>query len=293
MDLAGRHVIVTGGAGGIGMATARRLLHAGCVVTLWDLEQESLQAARSALEGELAAGNGNRRPQARVRTGVVDITDRERVGELVEDAIRDVGGIDVLVNNAGHLAPGGFLDQDAGVWETTVNVNLTGVINATHAVLPHFYERGSGQIVNIASASSYVGVSDLSVYAATKWAVWGLTEALRHEAINRQARGVRFSSVHPNYIAHGMFGGARLRGLGGLIFPRLPDHDVVAKAIVEKAIRRGRLVVRRPRSLRLAILLRGILPEAVFNYVVRAMNVHTSMRSWTGDRKEVSRWQTS
>lgn len=267
-------VLVTGGAGGVGVATARRLLAAGSRVTLWDLSKEGLERASSLL---VAEGH----PEERVLTDVVDITDSASVCDAVERSLYAMGRIDVLVNNAGHLVPGGFLDQPAEVWQSTVGVNLCGLINVTRAVLPHLYAQNHGRIVNISSASSFVGVSGLAVYSATKWAVWGLTEALRHEAVNDR-RAVRFSSVHPNYISRGMFEGARIRGLGGLLFPRLSDHDVVAKAIVDRAIRRGRPVVRRPRSLRLAILLRGLLPEALFAWAARRLQVHTSMQSWTG-----------
>ena len=274
MELTGACVIITGGAGGVGLATARRLLTAGCIVALWDLAEPALESAASLLAEE-----GH--PRQRIITRVVDITDRGSVADGVAQALAGMGRIDVLVNNAGHLAPGRFLDQPADVWETTVDVNLVGLINVTRAVLPHLYEHNRGQVVNVCSASSFVGVSGLAVYSATKWAVWGLTEALRHEAVNERS-AVRFSSVHPNYIARGMFEGARIRGLGGLLFPRVPDHDVVARAVVEQAIRRGRRVVRRPRSLRLAILLRGLLPEALFAWSARRLQVHTSMSSWTG-----------
>ncbi len=274
MNLKDSCVLVTGGAGGVGVATARRLLAAGCTVMLWDLSKAGLERAASLLAGE-----GH--PEARVFTDVVNITDSAAVRDAVERSRSAMGRIDVLVNNAGHLTPGGFLDQPAEVWQSTVDVNLSGLINVTRAVLPHLYAQNHGQIVNISSASSFVGVSGLAVYSATKWAVWGLTEALRHEAVDDR-RAVRFSSVHPNYISRGMFEGARIRGLGGLLFPRLPDHDVVAKAIVNQAIRRGRRVVRRPRSLRLAILLRGLLPEAFFAWAARRLQIHTSMQSWTG-----------
>ncbi len=274
MNLKDSCVLVTGGAGGVGVATARRLLAAGCTVMLWDLSKAGLERAASLLAGEGHSA-------ARVLTRVVDITDPDSVHDAVERTLSGMGRIDVLVNNAGHLAAGGFLDQPPEVWRTTVDVNLCGLINVTRAVLPHLYERNSGQVVNVSSASSFVGVSGLAVYSATKWAVWGITEALRHEVVNDR-RAVRFSSVHPNYISRGMFEGARIRGLGGLLFPRLSDHDVVAKAIVEHAIRRGRRVVRRPRSLRLAILLRGLLPETLFSWAARRLQVHTSMQSWTG-----------
>ncbi|MFW6292513.1 MAG: SDR family NAD(P)-dependent oxidoreductase [Spirochaetota bacterium] len=278
MNISGKRVIVAGGAGGVGMATNRRLLAGGCRVTIWDIDEVRVARARDTLvvEGYEAS---------RVFAHAVDICDNAQVVARLGDALREMGGVDVLVNNAGHLAPGDFLEQPAEVWETTVRVNFVGLVNATRAVLPHLYAQDSGQIVNVSSASSLVGVSGIAVYGATKWSVWGLTEALRHEAKNHGKR-VRYSSVHPNYISRGMFEGARIGGLGGLIIPHLPNHDVVAKAIVQEAITRGRRVVLRPRSLRLAVFLRGVLSDSAFGWLVRALRVHTSMSGWTGEQKE-------
>jgi all-trans-retinol dehydrogenase (NAD+) len=127
-----------------------------------------------------------------------------------------------------------------------------------------------------------VGVPRLAVYSATKWAVWGLTEALRHEQWNRKLDHIRFSSVHPNYVRTGLFAGAGLQGLGGVLVPRLRDHDVVAGAIVEGALKRGRYVVKRPRSLRLTTLFRAFLPDSLFQLWLRLFQMHTSMQGWAG-----------
>ncbi|MFW5728867.1 MAG: short-chain dehydrogenase, partial [Spirochaetota bacterium] len=86
----------------------------------------------------------------------------------------------------------------------------------------------------------------------------------------------------PNFLKTGMFEGAQLHGFGAVVFPRVDGHDVVAKAVVEKALVRGRRVVRRPRSLRLVPLLRGILPDPVFGAIGRAAQLHTTMEGWRG-----------
>jgi all-trans-retinol dehydrogenase (NAD+) len=99
---------------------------------------------------------------------------------------------------------------------------------------------------------------------------------------------VRFSSVHPNFLKTGMFEGAQLRGLGALLFPRVDGHDVIADAVVSAALLRGRRVVKRPRSLRLVLLLRGILPDRVFGAIGRLAKLHTSMDTWRGRSKDRS-----
>jgi NAD(P)-dependent dehydrogenase (short-subunit alcohol dehydrogenase family) len=134
---------------------------------------------------------------------------------------------------------------------------------------------GSIMIGTLPRLSSY----SLSSTCATKWAVWGFSEALRAEA---RAHGVQVSSIHPSYIAEGMFAGARLTGPGRLIVPQLRSHDVVAEAIVEAALRRGRTAPKRPRSVELAVLLRGILPDRWFNGLMRILGVWDSMGSWRG-----------
>ena len=144
------------------------------------------------------------------------------------------------------------------------------------------YERNSGHIVNISSAAAYLGVPELSVYAATKWAVWGLTESMRFEAQNLGKKGVKFSSIHPVYLKTGMFEGAKLGFLGNLLIPLVKNHDVIAKAIVNDALKKGKTQVRRPRTLRLATLLRGILPDKVFQQVLVLNGVHQSMNNWKG-----------
>ncbi|MFW5785655.1 MAG: SDR family NAD(P)-dependent oxidoreductase [bacterium] len=254
MDLRNKRAILTGGARGIGLAVARRLLERGALVSIWDIDPGALeQAAR-----ELSVLGG------------------------VHSVISAFGGVDVLVNNAGYMAPGFFLDQPVEEWRKTVDINLQGILHTTHAVLPHLYGQGSGHVVNISSAAGLLGVPSLAVYSATKWAVYGLTEALREEAWSTGHPEVRFSSIHPNFLKTGMFEGAQLRGFGAVVFPRVDGHDVVAKAVVEKALVRGRRVVRRPRSLRLVPLLRGILPDPVFGAIGRAAQLHTTMEGWRG-----------
>ena len=283
MKLDGRHAVVTGGAMGIGFAVAARLVRTGCSVSIWDINPSVLHEAVVKLKA--LAGPA---PKAQVHGQRCDVTDADHINAAVHQSEDSLGPIDILVNNAGYMAPGTFLERDPEEWVRTVDINLTSIIRTTHAVLPGMYERNLGHIVNISSASSLLGVPGLSVYAATKWGVWGLTESLRAEAWNAAKRGVRFSSVHPNFVATGMFEGARLRGVGNLISPRVKSHDVVARAVVESALRRGRYSPKRPRSLRLAILFRGLLPDFLLQRFFRGMGVHASMQGWTGRREELS-----
>lgn len=275
MGLASKCAVVTGGAMGIGLAAARRLVKEGCTVTLWDIQPEALEEAKKTLEG----------PGGRVFIHVCDVTDRNRVYELARKAEEEMGRTDILINNAGHVMGGGLLEQPDDVWEKSIAVNLTSMIYTIRAFLPGMYERNSGHIVNISSASGTIGVPDLAVYAATKWAVWGLTESMRFEAWNNNKSGVKWSSVHPSYIARGMFEGAQLGWLGNLLVPLLKDHDVVAEAIVEDALKKGKYSPKRPRTVNLTIRFRGILPDPWFQRLLVFLGVTQSMTAWTGRKK--------
>lgn len=266
----GLRAVVTGGAMGIGRATVKRLLDCGCFVAVWDYSSEALAEAGRVL-GE--------RPELLLQQ--CDIRSRSEVDSSLRAAEAHFGGIDILVNNAGTVVSGQLQDSDPDEQQRVIDINLSALVYLTRAVLPAMYERDFGIVVNISSAAGTLGVAGQSVYAASKWAVWGLTESLRHEARNNKA-DIHFASVHPGYIAQGLFAGARIRGLGGLIVPLLKDHDVIAKAVVEHAVRRRRTIVYRPRSVRLAVFLRGILPDRVFFGLVRLLNIHRSMDYYRG-----------
>jgi all-trans-retinol dehydrogenase (NAD+) len=274
MDLRGKGAVVTGGAMGIGLATSRRLVREGCAVTLWDLNATALEAAKKELEMQ----------GGKVFIQVCDVTDKKRVYELAKTAASEMGQVDILINNAGYVVGGDFLDRPDEIWEKTIDVNLTATIYTIKAFLPAMYERNSGHIVNISSASATLGVPSLAMYAATKWAVWGLTESLRFEARERGRNGVRWSSIHPSYIAKGLFEGAKLGFLGNLIAPLLKDHDVIAEAIVESALKKGRTSPKRPWTVHLIPRLR-ILPDTWFQALVVILGVTGSMKSWVGRGK--------
>jgi all-trans-retinol dehydrogenase (NAD+) len=277
-NLEGKTAVITGGAGGIGAATARRLVREKVGVTLWDLNQDGLERVRDRLLWEF--------PDAQIWIRICDITKPAQIRDMTRLAENEMGRIDILVNNAGYLAPGNFLDQPVDAWIRTVEVNLHSLVYTIHEVLPGMYARNSGHIVNISSAAGTLGVPGLAVYAATKWAVWGLTESLRQESWNLNKKGVRYSSVHPNFIRSGMFAGASLKGVGAFLVPTLKNHDVIAQAIVEAALKRGRRCPKRPFTVRLAVLLRGILPNFLFEALIPALGVNRGMSTWTGPVRE-------
>lgn len=271
MKLKDKRAVITGGAMGIGFATVKRLLAEGCIVTIWDVNDKALAEAHEELK-----------KSGRVYAHVCDVTDKGRVYQLAEIARAEMGGVDILINNAGFVIGGDFLERTDEEWEKTININLTSLVYTTRAFLKDMYLRNEGCVVNISSASSTLGVPGLSVYTATKWAVWGLTESLRFEAISAGKRGVKFSSIHPSYIAHGLFEGAKLGFPARLIVPLIKDHDSVAKVIVERAIKKGRYSPKIPFTVNLNPRLRGLLPDSWFQHLLILLGVPEGMKGWRG-----------
>ena len=270
MNLLKTCALVTGGAMGIGFATTKRLLQEGAIVTIWDLNAQALEEAVRRLS-----------EYGTVYAHPCDVTDQPRVLELAATARKEMGRVDIVINNAGFVKGGDFLERPVADWEKTIDVNFTALLYVTAALLPDMYERNFGFIVNISSAAGMIGVPNLAVYSATKWAVWGLTESLRMEAHNRGKNGVKFASIHPCFLAKGMFEGAQLGIPGRWIVPLVKDHDVIAKAIVESALKKERYSPKRPRTLKLVLMMRS-LPDTWFQWLLRVLGVAQSMKTWRG-----------
>lgn len=158
-------VIVTGGAGGIGAAVCARFLEEGAKVAVFDLNAG-------------AAPHG--------RAYAVDIADQARVVAAVEKVERELGPVDVLVNNAGWDRAAPFLQTDQDLWQKIVAINLMGPINMHHAVLQGMKARGRGRVVNVASDAGRVGSSGEAVYSACKGGIIAFTKTMAREMASRQ-----------------------------------------------------------------------------------------------------------
>ena len=173
IDLGGRRAVVTGGAQGIGLAIAERLLASGAQVTLWDRDPGELEAARQAL------GSG-------AQGVVVDVAEPESVERAAAQTIEAAGCIDILVNNAGIAGPNATTwEYPIDEWRQVIEIDLNGVFYCCRAVVPHMIERGYGRIVNTASIAGKEGNPNASAYSAAKAGVIGLTKSLGKELADR------------------------------------------------------------------------------------------------------------
>jgi 2-hydroxycyclohexanecarboxyl-CoA dehydrogenase len=209
--LDGKIAFVTGGASGIGAATARRLAAEGARVAIGDLNEEGAREVAGELDGFACA---------------LDVRDMPSVRSAVAATVGELGEIDVLVNNAGTDMFSFFVNSDEELWDFVLGVNLRGVLGVTHAVLPQMQQRRTGCIVNVASEAGRVGSQGSAAYSAAKAGVIGFTKAIAREAARYR---VRCNAVAPGPIETPLLNAAPL--VLGEIGERLKQAMVNATAL--------------------------------------------------------------
>jgi 3-oxoacyl-[acyl-carrier protein] reductase len=245
IDLAGRVALVTGGSRGLGRADALTLARAGADVAIADIlvESDTSAAERYGLLAQAAVAQGMVHAEETVeeirgfgrRALAVrcDVTDRDEVAAAVARTVDELGAVDILVNNAGTLDHvGQFHDQQPGLWERDLRVNLTGAFNCAQAVWPHMREREWGRIVNMASVAGTLGGFGQASYATTKAGILGLTRTL---AMEGGRHGITCNAIVPGIIGTEAFHMANSamneRIAARTVFKRPGEPQDVANAI--------------------------------------------------------------
>lgn len=181
--LAGRCALVSGGARGIGAAIAGALAGAGARLAICDVDEVGARTAAEALEGAVGAG--------------CDVRRTEQVERFVEWAVDELGGLDIVVNNAGVLGTWRLTETSDAEWERVIDVNLTGAFRMTRAALPWLLRGGVGRVISLASITPIRGEARTTAYAASKGGVIGFTKALSREVAHR---GVTVNAIAPGYM---------------------------------------------------------------------------------------------
>lgn len=207
----GQRIAITGGARGIGLATAKELHARGATVVIGDLDGDL--AAQSA--SEISAG---------VRGLALDVSDHASYAAFLEAATAD-GPLDVLINNAGVMPIGRFVEQSPEMLKRALEVNVLGCLHGMSLALPPMLDRGAGHIVNIASTAGKTPVPGGVAYCATKSAVVALTETAR---VEHRGTGVAFTCVMPHFTNTELIAGTRATKLIPVVEP-----EDVARAIAD------------------------------------------------------------
>jgi NAD(P)-dependent dehydrogenase (short-subunit alcohol dehydrogenase family) len=248
-SLAGKVVVITGGARGIGRATAAALIAQGARVAIGDIDAPLAEQTASEL------GSGT--------VGLaLDVTDHGGFDAFLTEVENRLGPVDVLINNAGIMPIGPFVDESDATARRMVDINLHGVIHGSKLALERFMPRGRGHLVNIASVAGKGGFPGGATYCATKHAVVGLSEAVRAEM---RKTGIDVSIVMPVVVNTELGSGLqRSRGI------KVVEPEDVADAIVE-ALQTGRVDVYVPRQVGLLMRMAQVLPRSVADFVTKVL----------------------
>jgi len=216
----GRRVLVTGGASGIGRATAVMLRDAGASVAVLDRSADRVAAVATACGGHAIAA---------------DVSDEASVRKAVDEAAAKLGGLDGVVNAAGIFDPAMMMDTDLALWNRTLGVNMTGVFLVCQAAVPHLRKAGKGSIVNIASG---VGLQPTgaggAAYAASKAGVIGLTRSIAAEL----APDIRVNAVCPGAVETPMTA-EFLRDAAGVVDPAIANRYAMKRPAQPEEIAAG------------------------------------------------------
>jgi NAD(P)-dependent dehydrogenase (short-subunit alcohol dehydrogenase family) len=248
-SLAGKVVAITGGARGIGRATATALIAQGARVAIGDIETSlAAQTAQELGSGTLGLP--------------LDVTDRDSFETFLTEVESRLGPLDVLINNAGIMPIGPFVEETDATAIRMIDINLHGVIHGSKLALKRFLPRGRGHLVNIASVAGKGGFPGGATYCATKHAVVGLSEAVRAEV---RSTDIDVSIVMPVVVNTELGSGLqRSRGV------KVVEPEDVANAIVE-ALQSGRVNVYVPKSMEGLFRLMNLVPRRVADFITKVL----------------------
>jgi all-trans-retinol dehydrogenase (NAD+) len=262
--IAGKRVLITGAGHGLGRAIAEAFASAGAQVVVTDLHPDWVaETVRSLTQaGKQACGYA------------MDISQIEQVREVRQKVMSDEGPIDVLINNAGIVHGGPFLDVPLEGHLATYRVNAGGTVIVTHTFLPDLLARPEAHLVNISSGSGLIALPFASTYASTKWAILGFTDSLREELRLLGHRHVGVTTCCPSYISTGQSDGARPPLLTRMLRP-----EEVARLVL-KGVQKNQEMVLTPWLVRATPLTKGILPRSWFRFLNDMMGVTSSLSEW-------------
>ncbi len=265
-EFKGKKVLITGGTSGIGKIMGKLVLERKGELIIWGNNPSKINRTVAELS---MFGN--------VHAYRVDVSSLEQIMEAAVEVKKDVGGIDILINNAGIVVGKYFHDHNHKDIADTMYVNSLAPMHVSLEFLPEMISNNRGHICNIASLAGLISNPKMSVYAASKWAAIGWSDSVRLE-MKKLKTNVHITTVNPYYINTGMFDGVKSR------IPIL-DAEKVAKRII-RAIEKNRISLSMPFSMRFIRFCEGILPIRWFDWLVgNVMGMYNTMDQFTGHKK--------
>lgn len=261
-EIAGKLVLITGGAQGIGLEMAKRFAAGGAKLILTDVNESALSAAVAAIPG--TAGYS------------MDVTNESQIAAVRKKILHKHGRVAILVNNAGVVFGGEFLATPMAKHRLTYEVNSIGLVAVAHAFLPDLIAEPESHVVTIASASGMIGLPYGATYASSKWSALGFAESIRLEMHELGHDHVKFTAVNPGYIKTGMFDGVAEPKMLPFLTP-----EGIAERIVA-AVQANEVYVNEPFLVKLVPALRGLLPVHWRDKVLWDLGVTSSMKKWRG-----------
>jgi NAD(P)-dependent dehydrogenase (short-subunit alcohol dehydrogenase family) len=253
-SLNGRVVAITGGARGIGKATAEALVRRGARVAIGDLDRDLAEQTAAGLgDGSIALA--------------LDVTDRSAFEAFLDETERRLGPVDVVINNAGIMPVTPFVEESEDSFRRQIEINLIGVIHGTQLAMRRMMPRNSGHIVNIASLAGKISTPGIATYTATKHAVVGLSEAVRAEL---RGRDIEVSCVMPTVVNTELTAGV------GQKWVKPVEATDVAASIVE-ALEVPRFDVYVPKSNAAMTRSAALMPRAAAEWVGRTVGTDKLM----------------
>jgi L-ascorbate metabolism protein UlaG (beta-lactamase superfamily)/NAD(P)-dependent dehydrogenase (short-subunit alcohol dehydrogenase family) len=259
--LSDKTVLITGGARGIGFELAKLCAADDATVLLVDVSEIHVKRAVEALREQGARAHGF----------VHDVADRAASYALARRIAKEIGPVHILINNAGVVHKGDFLEGGDASWLSMLDVNLHGPMCMMRAFMPQMVERGDGFVVNVSSVLGLVPAGGAAAYCATKHAMVGLTEAVRSELAERGCTGVDLLLACPGFTDTGMFAGVKTPRFFGAVAP-----SDTARAIHRAMVRRAKLLIY-PYRFGLLPLLYLLTPTSLWLWLTKRLGVHRAM----------------
>ena len=259
IDLRGATVAITGGAQGIGRATAQAFAARGAQVAIGDLDLDLAEQTAAAIGGT---------------AHLLDVSDQASYAQFLGEVTAAHGDVEVLVNNAGIMPNGGFLELDDRTNRLMNEVNLFGVVHGMRLVLPGMLERRRGHIVNVASLAGKFPIPGLAMYNASKFAVVGLTAATRREYAGS---GVSLTAILPSAVDTALASGLDMKPI-----PKVQPEEIAAAVVGSVSSRKGEIAV--PSYVGGLAAAAAVTPEPVLNTIRRLMRDDRALRPDSAER---------